>query len=439
MNERIKRYGPQNDFGSSRFINQVIDECGEYDYILFELRPLEWHAGAMERMLAVMDELKESAVLYSAGLCHGRLMRRGQYEDWTSRDGFDFGSAILFRSEVLAQYHLPRFKYAGFYALCLSVVLDYDFFYLDEPLYSELPSGGSQFDYCRPSSSQAQVEMESVFTNYLTEIDAKLCPSDRTIDLTEGAFPVELSVVIPVFNRVRTIEDAVRSALAQQTDGVSFNVIVVDNHSDDGTTAVIDNIPDPRLVHIIPEDTGLGIGGCWNLAVNDPRCGRFAVQLDSDDLYSRPDALGMIYDLFRKRRVAMVVGAYTLTDMQGNEIEPGLIAHREWTDGNGHNNLLRVNGIGAPRAFHVPTLRSVGGFPNVSYGEDYAVALRLSREWPVGRIFESLYQCRRWEGNSDAGLSPEQKLRHDQYKDMLRRIEINARIIINQKDNETIN
>jgi glycosyltransferase involved in cell wall biosynthesis len=230
---------------------------------------------------------------------------------------------------------------------------------------------------------------------------------------------MEASVIIPVRNRVRTIEDAVRSALDQETN-FKYNVIVVDNHSTDGTTDILNHFHhNERLVHIIPERDDLGIGGCWDLAINHPKCGRFAVQLDSDDLYSGPDTLQKIVDKFYEEQCGMVIGSYRMTDFQLNTLPPGVIDHKEWTDENGHNNALRVNGLGAPRAFYTPLLRSIG-MPNVSYGEDYAVGLAISRNYHIGRIYEPVYLCRRWEGNSDSSLSIEKLNANNTYKDSIR-------------------
>ncbi|MEE3406605.1 MAG: glycosyltransferase family 2 protein, partial [Candidatus Cryptobacteroides sp.] len=242
----------------------------------------------------------------------------------------------------------------------------------------------------------------------------------------EGEFFFEASVIIPVFNRARTVADAIRSALSQKTD-FRYSVIVVDNHSTDGTTDIIDGIRDDRLVHLVPERDDLGIGGCWNLAVHDPHCGRYAVQLDSDDVYSGPETLQKIVDKFHEEGSAMVIGSYLMTDFSMNPIPPGVIDHREWTDANGRNNALRINGLGAPRAFYVPLLREIN-FPNVSYGEDYAVGLRICRDWRISRIYEPLYCCRRWEGNSDAALSIEKVNANNFYKDSIRTFELEARI-----------
>jgi glycosyltransferase involved in cell wall biosynthesis len=269
--------------------------------------------------------------------------------------------------------------------------------------------------------------MEEVATAHLRRIGAWLpTPSGKPVE-DNASFAVEASVVVPVRNRVRTVVDAVGSALSQKAD-FAFNVIVVDNHSTDGTTAALAELTktEKRLVHLVPERTDLGIGGCWNEAVNSKNCGRYAVQLDSDDLYASPDVLTRVVGEFKRGGYAMVIGSYTIVDFELKQIPPGLIDHREWTAENGHNNALRISGLGAPRAFHVPTLRKMG-FPNVSFGEDYAVALRVSREYAIGRIYDSLYWCRRWEGNSDHALPLETQNRYAFYKDRLRSIEIAAR------------
>ena len=256
-----------------------------------------------------------------------------------------------------------------------------------------------------PRNREAQIEMEAIFTDHLRKIGAWLPQRTRTVGEDSASYAVEASVIIPVLNRAATIQDALRSALSQQTD-FPFNVIVIDNHSTDGTSERIDELAssDSRVIHVIPEETGLGIGGCWNAGISHPACGRYAVQLDSDDMYSGPDTLQRIVDVFRRERCAVVIGSYMMTDFDLRPIPPGVIDHREWTDSNGHNNALRINGLGAPRAFHAATLRSVGGFENVSYGEDYGVVLRLIREYRLCRIYDPIYSCRRWGGNSDAAL-----------------------------------
>jgi glycosyltransferase involved in cell wall biosynthesis len=296
-------------------------------------------------------------------------------------------------------------------------------------------SGKKQHDYVDPRNRAYQLEMEQVLTNHLFEIDALVSDSKTDVDYNECEFILEASVIIPVRNRVSTIKDAVNSALSQQTS-FPFNVIVVDNGSTDGTSELLASIQDPRLVVIsTTDDDCLAIGGCWNRAIDDLRCGRFAVQLDSDDIYSSPDTLQKVVDKFRSGNYAMVIGSYTITDFKLNVLPPGLIDHSEWTDENGANNALRINGLGAPRAFFTPIARRLH-FPNVSYGEDYAMALRITRDYRLGRIFESIYLCRRWEGNSDAILSQVQVNKNNQYKDFLRTAEILARIDINRRANE---
>ena len=272
-----------------------------------------------------------------------------------------------------------------------------------------------QFDYVNPRNREVQIEMEQAATAHLQEIGAKIDPSFyRRPDFKEQEFDVEASVVIPVFNREKTICDAVNSVLSQKAS-FKFNVIVVDNHSTDKTTELLQGFHDERLIHIIPERTDLGIGGCWNVAINDDRCGRFAVQLDSDDLYSSPKTLQQVVDAFYKQNAAMVIGSYRMCDFELNTLPPGLIDHAEWTDENGPNNALRINGLGAPRAFFTPLLRQIQ-FPNTSYGEDYALGLIFSRHYRIGRIFTELYLCRRWGGNSDAALSIDKINANNLYK-----------------------
>ena len=335
-------------------------------------------------------------------------------------------------------------RYGQWYSLRLFLSRHGKLLHLPDLLYGvdevdARASGQKQFDYVDPRNREAQIEMEAIFTDHLRKIGAWLPPRTRTVDdgdaVTEKTVASStgcsdsVSVIIPVLNRAATIGDALRSALSQRTD-FPFNVLVVDNRSTDGTSERIEAVAseDSRVVHIIPgPDSGLGIGGCWNLGINHPLCGHYAVQLDSDDMYSGPDTLQRIVDVFRRERCAMVIGSYAMTDFDLRPIPPGIIDHREWTDSNGHNNALRINGLGAPRAFHVQTLRSVGGFENVSYGEDYGVALRLTREYRICRIYKPLYNCRRWSGNSDAALDITRLNAHNAYKDSLRTREILAR------------
>lgn len=284
----------------------------------------------------------------------------------------------------------------------------------------------NQFSYVDPRNREAQIEMETVCTDHLKQIGAFLPASFQRIDFEQEIFLTEASVIIPVRNRVRTIEDAIRSVLAQKTS-FRFNLIIVDNHSTDGTTEIIERYAnDERLIHIRPLRTDLGIGGCWNLGVHHGACGRFAVQLDSDDVYSGDDTLQKIVDAFYEQQCAMVIGSYRMTDFQMQTIPPGIIDHREWTPENGRNNALRINGLGAPRAFFTPLLRSLN-LPNTSYGEDYAIGLRISREYQIGRIYDVLYLCRRWEDNSDASLDVEKANSYNYYKDWIRTCELDIR------------
>lgn len=351
------------------------------------------------------------------------------YQPGSVRDDFDFGPLALIDTEALRQVAatLPEFEHAAWYATRLALSREGKITHIPEPLYSASPaSAGSQFDYVNPRNREVQKEMELAFTLHLSLIGALLSPPFAEF-VPAGEYPVEASVIIPVKNRATTVADAVKSALSQETD-FSFNVIVVDNHSTDGTTDLLRSLAaaDSRVIHIIPESLTLGIGGCWNVAVESASCGRYAVQLDSDDLYSSPSTLKRIIDSFRSERAAIVIGSYQLTDFDLNPIPPGVIDHREWTEHNGPNNALRINGLGAPRAFCTELVRRYP-FPNVSYGEDYAMALRLTRSYKLARIYDVLYLCRRWGGNSDASLSLEKANRFNHYKDTLRTWEISAR------------
>lgn len=371
------------------------------------------------------------------------------YQFGSVRNDFDFGSVVMLNAaDVLAasedfadEAESPD---GGWYALRLRMsVSGKTIASLPEYLYTVekrdfRKSGQTQHDYVDPRNSFYQAYMERVFTDYLTDV-AGLLPMRRSrVNLQEGIFPVEASVIIPVRNRVSTIGDAVRSALSQTAD-FDFNVIVVDNASTDGTRELLESVDDPRLVLIKAEESEfLGIGGCWNKAILSESCGRFAVQLDSDDMYLDEHVLSRIVGKFYEEDSAMVIGSYVMTDFNLNPIPPGIIDHREWTDLNGANNALRINGFGAPRAFFTPVARGIL-FPNVSYGEDYAMCLRVSREYHIARIYEPIYCCRRWDGNSDADLSVEKVNRNNEYKDFLRSVELIARIRANMaKDEETV-
>lgn len=365
------------------------------------------------------------------------------YQPGSVREDFDFGALVAVNEDLMEKWEQETaegnaeggtvLKYGRWYSLRLFLSRHGALVHLPQMLYGvdevdPRASGQKQFDYVDPRNREAQIEMEAIFTDHLRKIGAWLPQRTRTVGEDGGIYAVEASVIIPVLNRAATIQDALRSALSQQTD-FPFNVIVIDNHSTDGTSERIDELAssDRRVIHVIPEETGLGIGGCWNAGINHPACGRYAVQLDSDDMYSGPDTLQRIEDVFRRERCAVVIGSYMMTDFDLRLIPPGIIDHREWTDSNGHNNALRINGLGAPRAFHTATLRSVGGFENVSYGEDYGVVLRLTREYRLCRIYDPVYSCRRWGGNSDAALDISKINAHNAYKDSLRTRELLAR------------
>ena len=416
------------------------------EYVLLQTKPVrvELGEGAIERLLRVAVDSGAAMVYSDRRDAGGNRHPVIDYQLGSVRDDFDFGSLWMVRGDLLrkwaSQPELPIYKYGGLYDLRLFLSRQGQLLHLDEMLYTEeeldlRASGQRQFDYVNPANREVQVEMEQVCTRHLRAIDALVDTSAScVIDFDEQDFPVEASVVIPVYNRAKTVVDAVRSALAQKTR-FPFNVIVVDNHSTDGTTELLADLAAQasNLVHLVPIRHDLGIGGCWNMAVNDQRCGRFAVQLDSDDLYSSPQTLQTIVDTFRRQGAAMVVGSYRMCDFELQTLPPGLIAHKEWTDENGPNNALRINGLGAPRAFFTPLLRQVQ-LPNTSYGEDYAMGLWFSRRYRIGRIFDELYLCRRWSGNSDAALSQERINQNNQYKDRLRTLEILARQRMNREE-----
>lgn len=364
------------------------------------------------------------------------------YQPGSIRDTFDFGSVLLI-SKKAAERALETYgalddklKFGGLYDLRLKLSIDSEILRIPEPLYTRIPtdrraSGEKQFDYVDPRQRDYQIEMEEIASEHLKRIGAYLYPEFDSRPVNRDEFVYRASVIVPVRNRERTIKDAVTSALSQQTN-FKFNVIVVDNHSTDKTTEILAEIAhrDSRLVHIKPARTDLGIGGCWNEAVFSLQCGEYAVQLDSDDLYKDEQTLAKIIATFEEGNYAMVIGSYTIVNFDLQEIPPGLIDHAEWTRENGRNNALRINGLGAPRAFYTPLLRQIG-VPNTSYGEDYATALRISRQYEIGRVYESIYYARRWEGNSDASLPLATANRYDAYKDYLRSVEIRARRRLN--------
>lgn len=426
------------DSGSTGCLRKIADGIvTEYLLLVREGYSISPIQHALERFVQVADSTGADMV-YSDCIENGQKHPLIDCQAGSLRNDFDFGPATLWRSssfrEALKRQQADAdWKFAALYDLRLRMK---KIFHIREYLYSYAESdlrksGERQFDYVKASARDVQVEMEKAVTLHLKRIGAYLPgprPEAPEPEYPESNFPVTVSVIIPVYNRVRTVGDAVKSALSQNC-GFSFNVIAVDNRSTDGTTELLRRLSeeDSRLVHIIPQEDGLGIGGCWNVAIDSPQCGLYAVQLDSDDIYSGPDTLTKIVEGFRSMRCAMLVGAYSLTDFSLSPIPPGTIDHREWTDGNGHNNALRINGLGAPRAFRTDILRKIH-FPNTSYGEDYAVALKLCGMYRLGRIYEPLYFCRRWDGNSDAALSIEKQNANNLYKDSVRTAELFERM-----------
>ena len=426
---------------STKSIRQIaVQADGDSILISTNSVPIRWGQSALERMKRILHDS-------GAGLVYADYRKETEngltpmplidYQKGSLRDDFDFGPVLLFRTEAFREAAARMnedYVYAGLYDLRLKLSEQWPVVHINEYLYTmtnNLQQDSSMFAYVDPRNRDRQLEMEAACTRHLQTIHAWLEPASAPIDLSKGTFACEASVIIPVRNRVRTIRDAIRSTLNQETN-FSYNVLIIDNHSTDGTTEAIREAAetDDRLIHLIPERTDLGIGGCWNLAARHKSCGRFAVQLDSDDLYKDSHTLSTLIHAFYEQQCAMLVGSYQMTDFRLNILPPGLIDHREWTVDNGHNNLLRVNGIGAPRAFYTPLLRQFQA-PDVNYGEDYALALQFSRRYRVGRVFEPVYLCRRWEGNSDASPSRELSNARNLYKDRLRTWELQARITLN--------
>lgn len=416
-----------NNFSTAELKRAAAEAEGEYTLLAITGdRVTAVDRGRLEQVARDTGAL----AVYGNYVKDGRVMPLIEMQLGSLRDDFDFGPVMLVRTDALKKCArtLPDLDFAAFYALWLSMHGRIGF--VPETVSCvtsatvEQESGEAQFRYVDPRNRDAQLEKENVFTRFLLEQEAFIEPGRAVAH--DGDFPVEASVVIPVKNRVKTIGDAVRSALSQQTD-FRFNVIVVDNHSDDGTTELVSRMAaaDSRVLHIIPEP-GHGIGGCWNVALDSSECGRFAVQLDSDDVYANERTLQAIVDTFHATGAACVIGSYTLTDFDLHTVPPGIIDHAEWTDANGANNALRINGLGAPRAYFTPIARALR-FPDVSYGEDYAMVLRLTREYKLARIFGSLYFCRRWGGNSDSNPSPEKANANNRYKDWIRTVEFLAR------------
>ncbi len=434
--QRVRFFRPAN-FCTAEI--KRIAEAADSDYTIIYTRPTElrWVAFGMERMLQIADDTK-AVMVYSDHFNGEEPAPVIDYQYGSLRDDFDFGGVQMYRTSALKEAVAGMdadYEFAGLYDLRLRASRLGGFIHINEYLYYELDtdkrdSGEKIFDYVNPGNRGVQIEMEKACTEHLKAIGGYLKPVFKDVDLSEGDFEYEASVVIPCKNRVRTIGDAIRSALGQECN-FKYNVIVVDDNSTDGTVEVIKNfLDDKRLVYIAQDSTYHAIGGNWNAAIHHPSCGRFALQLDSDDMYSDTHTVQKFVDAFRQQNCAMVVGTYRITDFDLNTIPPGVIDHKEWTLENGRNNALRVNGLGAPRGFWTPLLRQLN-FPTTKYGEDYAVGLRVSREYRIGRIYDVMYNCRRWDDNSDHGLSVEKMNANNFYKDRLRTIELAARIAAN--------
>ena len=417
-----------------------IAENTDADYVMICTRhtTIGWGNNTLERFLRVADDT-DAVMVYAD---HYKMVEDKMekhpvidYQSGSLRDDFDFGSLWCIKAQALADYiaqpDREEYQFAALYDLRLYLSRVGEIFHLNEFLYSEAEldtrkSGEKQFDYVNPRNREVQIEMEKACTQHLGKVGALIDTTFyRQPDFGEQDFEYEASVIIPVFNREKTVADAVKSALGQKAN-FKFNVIVVNNHSTDRTGEILDELKADNLIQIVPERTDLGIGGCWNEAINSSFCGKFAVQLDSDDLYSSPKTLQKIVDAFYKQKAAMIIGSYRMCDFDLNTLPPGLIDHKEWTEDNGCNNALRINGLGAPRAFFTPLVRQIQ-FPNTSYGEDYALGLAFSRRYRIGRIYDELYLCRRWGGNSDAALSVERVNANNLYKDRLRTMELKAR------------
>lgn len=424
---------------SSNTIVSIAENTGA-DYVMICTRhtTIGWGNNTLERFLRVADDT-DAVMVYADHykMVEGKMEKHPviDYQSGSLRDDFDFGSLWCIKAQALADYiaqsDREEYQFAALYDLRLYLSRVGEIFHLNEFLYSEAEldtrkSGEKQFDYVNPRNREVQIEMEKACTQHLGKVGALIDTTFyRQPDFGEQDFEYEASVIIPVFNREKTVADAVKSALGQKAN-FKFNVIVVNNHSTDRTGEILDELKADNLIQIVPERTDLGIGGCWNEAINSSFCGKFAVQLDSDDLYSSPKTLQKIVDAFYKQKAAMIIGSYRMCDFDLNTLPPGLIDHKEWTDENGCNNALRINGLGAPRAFFTPLVRQIQ-FPNTSYGEDYALGLAFSRRYRIGRIYDELYLCRRWGGNSDAALSVEKVNANNLYKDRLRTMELKAR------------
>ena len=437
------KYLMSEGFASTVSVKKMAESAAsEYVLVYSKTFPLDLGKFALSRMIQVCENMN-AGIVYSDYFENKNNQLSPHpvidYQEGSLRDDFNFGSVILYKTSAFkaaCKTMDVEFRFAGLYDLRLKISKDHPLVHLPEMLYTEIEhdtrkSGEKQFDYVDPRNREVQIEMEKACTGHLKEINGWLKPEFREISFDKEKFEFEASVIIPVKNRVKTISDAIRSVLNQKTN-FKFNLIVIDNHSTDGTTEMISAFSktDQRVVHIIPERLDLGIGGCWNEGVFHEKCGKFAIQLDSDDLYIDDNVISRVVQAFYSQKCAMVVGSYKMVNFNLEELPPGLIDHKEWTPENGRNNALRINGLGAPRAFYTPVIRSIR-VPNVSYGEDYAVGLAISRHYQIGRIYEPLYLCRRWEGNTDAALDINKANAHNLYKDRLRTIELVARKQLN--------
>ncbi|MDD4514154.1 glycosyltransferase family 2 protein [Massilibacteroides sp.] len=415
-----------------------------YTLIYTKQTVLKFGYFALERMTRIAEDSGAGMVYADHYKLCGNDRKNApvaDYQEGSLRDDFDFGSVLLYKTSALkkaAQQMTVGYLYAGLYDLRLKVAQSEALVHINEYLYTEIEedlrkSGEKLFDYVDPKNRAVQIEMEQACTDHLKVVGGYLAPQFKSIAFDSGNFEIEASVIIPVRNRIRTIKDAINSVLKQKTT-FPFNLIVIDNQSTDGTSeAIREYAADKRLIHIIPERKDLGIGGCWNMGVHHPACGKFAVQLDSDDLYKNETTLQTMVNAFYEQNCAMVVGTYEMTDFELNTIPPGIIDHKEWTPDNGRNNALRINGLGAPRAFYTPVLRDIK-VPNTSYGEDYALGLAISRHYQIGRVYDVVYLCRRWEDNSDASLDIVKLNGHNTYKDRIRTWELQARIALNKEN-----
>ncbi len=440
---KVNTFEIEGDFESTEKLIAIADKAtAPFIMIYTKTSPLVPGYLSFERFMQLAQDT-QAGMLYADyyEILDGKKSQHPliAYQKGALRDDFSFGSVLLFPTHIFKQAVASletKYTMGALYQLRLAVSRIAPIQHINEFLYTEQESdtrlsGAKQFDYVDPRNRDRQIVLEQICTEHLRAIGGYLEPNFKEIAFDAQEFEFEASVVIPVFNRVRTIKDAINSILIQKTD-FKFNIIIVDNHSTDGTTEAIREFNDERIIHVIPERNDLAIGGCWNVGINHELCGKFAIQLDSDDVYSDENTLTKMVGAFYEQQCSMVVGTYAITNFQMEIIPPGIIDHREWTPENGRNNALRINGLGAPRAFYTPMLREIT-LPNTSYGEDYALGLRFSREFQIGRVYDVVYFCRRWEDNSDAALDVVKTNRNNLYKDAIRTWELEARIQMNQK------